>query len=59
MYCRVLLAGWCGLQAWKHTLGHLGAFGDTGSYSSSGEAAVAIFLMFWIWCVFTLKSAAP
>ena len=50
-YCWALLAGWSGVQARKHTASDLNA------YNSSAEAVVAIFLIVWIWCSFTLKSA--
>lgn len=55
-YCWVLLAGWSGLQARKHTVNNPA---EMANYNSSAEAVVAIFLMFWIWCTFTLKSAFP
>lgn len=55
-YCWVLLGGWSGLQARKHTTNDPK---ELNTYNSSAEAVVAIFLMFWIWCVFTLKSAFP
>lgn len=55
-YCWVLLAGWSGLQARKHTVHDLE---ELKAYNSSAEAVVAIFLIFGIWCAFTLKSAFP
>ena len=55
-YCWVLLGGWSGLQARKHTTN---GPEELKAYNSSAEATGAIFLMFWIWCVFTLKSAFP
>lgn len=55
-YCWVLLAGWSGLQARKHTVNNPA---EMANYNSSAEAVVAIFLLFWIWCTFTLKSAFP
>lgn len=55
-YCWVLLAGWSGLQARKHTVNN---FEELKNYNSSAEVVVAIFLMFWMWCTFTLKSAFP
>ena len=55
-YCWVLLGGWSGLQARKHTTN---GPEELKAYNSSAEAIAAIFLMFWTWCVFTLKSAFP
>lgn len=55
-YCWALLAGWSSLQARKHTTY---SSGELAAYNSSAEAVVAIFLIFIIWCVFTLKSAYP
>ncbi|EYE94810.1 uncharacterized protein EURHEDRAFT_479275 [Aspergillus ruber CBS 135680] len=55
-YCWVLLGGWSGLQARKHTTN---GPEELKAYNSSAEAIAAIFLMFWTWCVFTLKSTFP
>ncbi|KAF4595203.1 putative MFS transporter [Ophiocordyceps camponoti-floridani] len=55
-YCYVLLAGWCGLQARKHTT-HSPE--QLKAYNSSAEAVVAIFLIFCVWTIFSLKSAYP
>lgn len=55
-YCWALLAAWSGLQARKHTT-HSPE--EMEAYNSSAEAVVALFLMFWIWCGFSLKSAFP
>lgn len=55
-YCWVLLGGWSVLQARKHTINNPGGLDD---YNSSAAAVSAIFMMFWIWCAFTLKSAFP
>ncbi|KAH8123452.1 hypothetical protein ACSS6W_007516 [Trichoderma asperelloides] len=55
-YCWALLAGWCGVQARHHTTHSLN---DTSAYNSSAEAVVAIFLIFCIWCTFTVRSAFP
>jgi hypothetical protein len=55
-YCWALLAGWCGVQARRHTTHHLS---DISAYNSSAEAVVAIFFIFCIWFTFTLKSAFP
>lgn len=55
-YCWVLLGGWSGLQARKHTISSSEGMND---YNSSAAAVSAIFMMFWIWCSFTLKSAFP
>lgn len=55
-YCWALLAGWSGLQARKHTTHSPEAME---AYNSSAEAVVALFLMFGIWCAFSLKSAYP
>ncbi|KAJ9254625.1 hypothetical protein DTO207G8_3471 [Paecilomyces variotii] len=55
-YCWALLAGWCALQARKHTTD---STGQLAAYNSSAEAVVAIFLIVIIWCVFTLKSTYP
>ncbi|KAL6903874.1 hypothetical protein GGI43DRAFT_381581 [Trichoderma evansii] len=55
-YCWALLAGWCGVQARHHTTHNLN---DLSAYNSSAEAVVAIFLIFFIWCTFTLRSAFP
>lgn len=55
-YCWVLLGGWCGLEARKHTT-H--STEELNAYNSSAEAVVAIFLIFLTWCAFTLKSAFP
>ncbi|OAA70444.1 hypothetical protein ISF_02418 [Cordyceps fumosorosea ARSEF 2679] len=55
-YCWALLAGWCGLQARKHTTG---AAGDLAAYNASAEAVVAVMLAFGMWVAFTVKSAFP
>lgn len=55
-YCWVLLGGWCALQARKHTTS---SPDELTAYNSSAEAVAAIFLMFWTWCAFTIKSALP
>jgi hypothetical protein len=55
-YCWALLAGWCGVQARQNTTNNVD---DINAYNSSAEAVVAIFLIFFIWCVFTLRSAFP
>ncbi|KAJ5330540.1 hypothetical protein N7476_000323 [Penicillium atrosanguineum] len=55
-YCWALLAGWSALQARKHTTD---SSEELAAYNSSAEVVVAIFLMFIMWCVFTLKSAYP
>lgn len=55
-YCWALLAGWCGLQARKHTTG---PSGDLAAYNSSAEAVVAVLLTFGMWVTFTVKSAFP
>ncbi|KAM3538545.1 hypothetical protein ARSEF1564_008545 [Beauveria bassiana] len=55
-YCWALLAGWCGLQARKHTTG---ASEDLTAYNSSAEAVVAVLLAFGMWVAFTVKSAFP
>lgn len=55
-YCWALLAGWCGVQARHHTTHNLN---EISAYNSSAEAVVAIFLIFFIWCTFTLRSAFP
>ncbi|KAJ6785522.1 hypothetical protein PWT90_03813 [Aphanocladium album] len=55
-YCWSLLAGWCGLQARRHTSG---TPADLTAYNSSAEAVVAIFLVFGMWFAFTVKSAFP
>lgn len=55
-YCWALLAGWCGLQARKHTSP---ASGPVGEYNSSAEAVAAIFLVAGMWVAFTVKSAFP
>lgn len=55
-YCWTLLAGWCGVQARQHTTHGVD---ELSAYNSSAEAVVAIFLMFYIWFTFTLKSAYP
>jgi Putative ER transporter, 6TM, N-terminal len=56
VYCYSLLAGWCGLQARRHTTSSTEELKD---YNSSAEAVAAIFLIFIEWLVFTLKSAFP
>ncbi|KAL7908558.1 hypothetical protein GGI35DRAFT_451482 [Trichoderma velutinum] len=55
-YCWVLLAGWCGVQARQHTTNDVN---ELNAYNSSAEAVVAIFLISFIWCACTLKSAFP
>ncbi|RJE27610.1 hypothetical protein PHISCL_00035 [Aspergillus sclerotialis] len=55
-YCWVLLGGWCGLQARKHTTS---SADELNAYNSSAEAVVSIFFIFLTWCAFTLKSAFP
>lgn len=55
-YCWTLLGGWSGLQARKHTIN---SPEESNDYNSSASAVSAIFMMFWIWCAFTLKSAFP
>lgn len=55
-YCWVLLGGWCGLQARKHTTS---TPEELVAYNSSAETIAAMFLIFWTWCTFTIKSAFP
>ncbi len=55
-YSWALLAGWCGLQARKHTTR---TEEDLTAYNASAEAVVAIFLAFGMWFAFTVKSAFP
>ncbi|KAJ3497992.1 hypothetical protein NLG97_g1459 [Lecanicillium saksenae] len=55
-YCWSLLAGWCGLQARRHTST---TPEDLAAYNSSAEAVVAIFLVCGMWFAFTVKSAFP
>ncbi|TQV92273.1 MFS transporter [Cordyceps javanica] len=55
-YCWALLAGWCGLQARKHTTR---SPEELAAYNSSAEAVVAVMLAFGMWVTFTVKSAFP
>ncbi|KAL6697602.1 hypothetical protein J3F84DRAFT_369427 [Trichoderma pleuroticola] len=55
-YCWALLAGWCGVQARQDTTNNVN---ELNAYNSSAEAVVAIFLISFIWCACTLKSAFP
>ncbi|KAL7936849.1 hypothetical protein V8C35DRAFT_209063 [Trichoderma chlorosporum] len=55
-YCWSLFAGWCGVQARQHTTNSVN---ELSAYNSSAEAVVAIFLIFFIWCACTCKSAFP
>lgn len=55
-YCWALLAGWCGLQARRHTST---TPEDLAAYNASAEAVVAILLAFGMWFTFTVKSAFP
>lgn len=55
-YCWALLAGWCGLQARRHTST---TREDLAAYNASAEAVVAILLAFGMWFALTIKSALP
>lgn len=55
-YCWVLLGAWSGLQARKHTADSPEGLN---AYNASAETINAIFLIFWTWCAFTIKSAFP
>ncbi|OAR00107.1 hypothetical protein LLEC1_04811 [Akanthomyces lecanii] len=55
-YCWAFLAGWCGLQARRHTAR---TPEDLVAYNASAEAVVAVLLAFGMWFAFTVKSAFP
>lgn len=55
-YCVSLFVGWCGLKARQNTIT---SPAELAEYNSSAEAVVALFLVVWIWLVYTLRSAFP